>query len=707
MYQSPNANKILKMNQRNNPFSLGNNNLYVRFKKALSILLSTEYYEGSKYGKVYNQFRGDGKSQIYIDQPILEKKIQKQFIDLENDVVKFLVGPTGIGKTTLIRNVFKVFDRKVTVTNNNLIIYVSFYSMASYINDTEDSDMIVLDALLAAINGAISYLDGRDYADRLSSYDDAYYSDLYNFIETNNSHLLHTVFDTSNNVQKIQMGDSKRYILDCLAEHKPLDYRMSQLKYYLYLYKKRTNSMFDNIIFILDDTEALASKYANSVVEFAYQSKKCLQANFDREYNFKVLVTMRNYSYRIEQIRRKEAFREITWDDVIMKDTVPKLSDIIKKRIDYVLGLKEVTNSVEDMEAFKTAAKDLQVILLRMYGQYDNMILSLTHNNIFKSMTLLFRILTNKSHMGKYEIDRMNKNGAFEISSKHYNVDNRGNNSSIPGNDDVYFALVYGEEKLYFDGEDYYLTNIMHYKKKNEINTELLGIYIIQYFIKKGVNLNDETYDGFESLICAKVIEDILSLYSFSTKSKENDVNTGFQLMMKHLYQGGALLQSIIDPISEETGSTQRKYLPEMKVFLSLRGEQLYRMLSYNALLLTTYRDDIDTNIEKNDVPTLDMTMDERMLYCINYIEHLWKREIELLRSVSNYMNYVNMLGDELAVVILMKGIRETIEIYYREDTQIRKEIVQKYNLVLYKINNFLDSIYEEAQVKFLHIKPI
>lgn len=707
MYQSPNANKILKMNQRNNPFSLGNNNLYIRFKKALSMLLSTEYYEGSKYGKVYNQFRDDGRSKIYIDQPILEKKIQKEFIELENDVVKFLVGPTGVGKTTLIRNVFKVFDRNVVVTDNNLIIYVSFYSMVSYLNDTEDSDTIVLDALLGAINGAISYLDGRDYADRLSSYDDEYYNDLYNFVITNNTHLLHTVSDISSNVEKVQRGSSKRYILDCLAEQKPIDYRMCQLKYYLYLYQKRTHSMFDNIILIFDDTEALAAKYANSVVEFAYQSKKCLQANFNRDYNFKVLVTMRNYSYRIEQIRRKEAFREIPWDDVIMKDTVPKLSDILNQRAKYVLGLKEVLDSVEDAEALKIAAKDLQVILLRMYGQYDNMILSLTHNNIFKSMTLLFRILTNKSHMGKYEIDRMDKNGAFEFSSKHYYVENRSNNSSIPGNDDVYFAMVYGEEKLYFDREDYYLTNIMHYKKKDEKNTELLGIYIIQYFIQKGVNLSDDTYDGFESLCCTKVIEDIMSLYSFPTKAKENDVNAGFELMMKHLYQGGALLQSIIDPISEDTDSAQREYLPEMKVFLSLRGNQLYNMLSYNALLLTTYRDDIDTNIEKNDVPTLDMTMNERMLYCINYIDSLWNKEIELLRSVLNYENYKNVLGSELAVVILMKGIRETIEIYYRDDTPTRKEIVQQYNLVQNEINKFLDSIYEDSQVMFAHIKSI
>lgn len=707
MYQCPNGNKVTKMTQRNNPFSLGNNNLHARFKKALSILLSTEYYEGSKYGKIYNKFRDDGRSQIYVDQPILEKRILKQFVEVEDDIVKFLVGPTGVGKTTIIRNMFRVFERDVAVTDNNLIIYVSFYSMVSYINNIEEADDIVEDALLGAINEAITYLDGRDYTDRLASYDDAYYNDLYNFIKSNNKHLIQTVPDNSTNAEKIQNGNGKKIILDWIAEHKPLDYRMCQLKYYLFLYKKRGNRMFNNIILILDDTESLASKYTNKILEYAYHSKKCLQANYNREYYFKVLIAMRNYSYRIEQIRRKEAFREIPWDDVIMKDMVPDLSDILKKRSDYVLGLDEVLNSVEDTDAFKNAAKNLQVILIRMYGQYDNMLLSLTHNNIFKSMTLLFRILTNKTHMGKYEVDRANQSGGFEISSKHYYVENRSNNSNIPGNDDVYFALVYGEEKLYFDSGDYYLTNIMHYKSKEEKNTELLGIYIIQYFIKKGVNLSNPTYDGFESILCTKVIEDIMSLYSFSTDIKANDINCGFQSMMEHLYQGGVLLQSIIEPIKEDTKSTQREYMPEMKVFLSYRGSQLYNMLTYNALLFTTYRDDIDADIEKNDIPTLDMSMNERMLYCINYIDYLWNKEIDLFRSVINYKNYRNILGNDLATVILMKGIGETIKTYYQNDTPSRKEIIQQYTLVQNKINYFLDSIYDETQIMFTHIESI
>ena len=707
MYQSPNGNKTIKMNQRNNPFSLGNNNLYARFKKALSILLSVEYYEGSEYGMFYNKCGEDGRSQIYVAQPVLEKKLKKEFIDVEGDMVKFLVGPTGTGKTTLIRNMFHVFGRDVVVVDNNLVIYVSFYSMVSYSGNIEDANYLIRDALIGSINEAVSYLNDKDYIDRLSGYDDAYYNDFYNFLKSNNKHLIETVPSTSDTVEQIRNGNGKKFVLDWIAKNKPVDYYMCQLKYELYLYKNRTNNMFDNIILIFDDLESLASKYTNNIVGYAYHCKKCLQANFNRNYHFKVLVTMRNYSYRIGQNRKKEAFREISWDDIIKKDTAPTLSAILDKRVAYVMDLDEVINSVDDKMAFQSASVSLKVILQRMYGQYDNMLLSLNHNNIFKSMTLIFRILTNKAHMGKYETDRRERSGAFEVSIKDYRVENRSNNSKIPGNDEVFYALAYGEEKLYFDSEDYYLTNIMHYKNSEGENTELLGIYIIQYFIHKGVNMDDPDYDGFESLSCTNTIKEIMSLYSFPTDAKADSIHRGFEIMMEHLYKGGVLLQSIIEPIIENDDVTHRVYRPKMKVFLSLRGNQLYNMLSYNALLFTTYRDDIVTDIEDNDIPTLDMSMGDRICYCLTYIDYLASKEIELFRCVLNYKNYKNVLGNELVVVILMKGMKETIKTYFKDSTPEQQEIMQRYRIIQQKFNDFLDSIYDEVQIEFVHIEPI
>ena len=205
----------------------------------------------------------------------------------------------------------------------------------------------------------------------------------------------------------------------------------------------------------------------------------------------------------------------------------------------------------------------------------------------------------------------------------------------------------------------------MHYKNKEGQNTELLGVYIIQYFIQRGINLDDSSYDGFESILCEEVIDNIMSLYSFSSDAKTRSVRSGLEQMMEHLYKGGVLLQSIIEPIKEDIDTIHRVYSSKMKVFLSLRGSQLYNMLSYNALLFTTYRDDIDTDINKNDIPTLEMSMNERMIYCLSYISYLSNIEMELFRSVSDYKNYQSVMGSDLAVTILMKGMEETISFLY------------------------------------------
>ena len=100
------------------------------------------------------------------------------------------------------------------------------------------------------------------------------------------------------------------------------------------------------------------------------------------------------------------------------------------------------------------------MILQKLYGEYDKMILDLTHNNLFKSMQLLMRILTNRRHLGKYEIFN---DGAFDIDPQKYKLANPSVDKGIPGNDVVFCSLAYGEEEAYRDANDYYMTNVMHY----------------------------------------------------------------------------------------------------------------------------------------------------------------------------------------------------------------------------------------------------
>jgi molybdopterin converting factor small subunit len=191
--RSPNT-YIQGYNYVKDPKALGNNNIRRFFKWPFETLLTTEYYAGSEYGKIFNERRDDGRSKIYVDQPELENKLQTFFMNVDNDITKFLVGYTGIGKTTLIRNFFQVFDRDVVEKDGNLIIYVSLYAMVSSQSGTPEEK--VKNSVGAAVSEAITALSGKDFIERLESYDSAFFEDFYNFIKINNKHYLHSYVAT-------------------------------------------------------------------------------------------------------------------------------------------------------------------------------------------------------------------------------------------------------------------------------------------------------------------------------------------------------------------------------------------------------------------------------------------------------------------------------------------------------------------------------
>lgn len=127
MITRPNA-MMKKGDAKIKPYELGNNHLALRFKnRAFSILLDSGYYEGTVFGQYYNTFDSTGKSSIYVEQPETEKALDV-FLKTDSDCIKYLVGYTGIGKTTVIRNYFHIYDRNIRVVDESLIIYHSFYS---------------------------------------------------------------------------------------------------------------------------------------------------------------------------------------------------------------------------------------------------------------------------------------------------------------------------------------------------------------------------------------------------------------------------------------------------------------------------------------------------------------------------------------------------------------------------------------------------
>lgn len=317
-------------------------------------------------------------------------------------------------------------------------------------------------------------------------------------------------------------------------------------------------------------------------------------------------------------------------------------------------------------------------------------------------MKLLLRIVTNKQFIGKREV--ANK-GAFYITPETYI--NKKRNVEMLKNDDVFFALAYGESDIYVDSGDYYLTNIMHYKHRNETNTQLLGIFIIQYLIQQDIVFDKYGYDTDISIEGNQLVDTITDLFSFPTEQKKKDMHAGLEQMMKHLYEGGALLQSLIEPTYEDAHHYKRVYHKDMKVFLSRRGKELYSMLNKNSLLLEVYRDDIETDLVNNDITTLKLSKTSRILYCLDYIEQLHFVELQLLRLVTNKREFEDTIGVFLPTVILLNGIRESVTKYYTQPSQQRDEIVTKYNALTKEIREAINIFNEEGNYSFINAEFI
>ena len=375
-------------------------------------------------------------------------------------------------------------------------------------------------------------------------------------------------------------------------------------------------------------------------------------------------------------IRELEAFRVVLESDVILKDKVPPLGEIVKVRMEKLLENADVA-VVKDQNAYEIMGKKLLRVLQKMYGSYDEMLLELTHYNIFTSMRLLARIITNKRYFGSNEKE---EKGAFVINPEDYPVYN---------NASVFFSLVYGEKDYYVDHDNYYLTNILHYRRKGNVDAERLGIYVIQYLInnkKFAACLNYE----ISTLTSDMVIDDLMSVFDYMPPEKSERYREAFNYTMKFLYEGGVLLQSLKEPIYEDGDDFKREYKPEIKIYLSLRGRRLYEMLMANSLLLEAYRDDIDTDLDKNDILTRQLP-DKIDVFesCLEYAEHVFTLDQQLFMYCSDPEAAVEKIGSKLACVVLMKGLGESIQTYKLSNDE-KNKLVRIYNALAQFINRFI-----------------
>ena len=674
MFRSPNENDMLRAAQK--PERM--NQIGRKFTEIFDKLLNPNYYEGTPLGKHFRRIKSNGTSAIYVKDE-LEQELD-MFCKHRNNLMNYLVGFTGMGKTTLLRNYFKIQDRDVHLSNERLVIYVSFY----YASLNADSPQASVETeIVKYLVRAIKKI-GEQFPE-IAKEEELFWSELYDYIEDNKpvslkeaditpECSLSSLFSCTN---KKTIQQKREQLIKTCQENK-LEYYSSLLKYLL----KKTQCAKD-IYFIFDDIESKEALFHRPVVEVARHMHSCFSC-FEGDFIVKTLVSLRAYTYRSNVDRQLEARREQIQKNTIFKRVTVDLNRIFKVRFDELESELGTDEKAKTKMSYDNAVKQLEVVSNQINNSFGPLIINLANCNLCTAMSMYNSILVNTEWIAREPEER----GKFQVSADNYKLTAKT----------VFWALACGNEIGYFEKKPEYFPNLLHNNK--EEGAELFNLLIVRYLMKKGAtDLYGETY-----VQRSDIIQDVAGVFinNLDTDIKIEKWQERITDSLNYLYDSGILLRSIYDIESIDCDQIERKYSRAFKFYVSPRGKILYELLSQNALLLELYRDDIYVDLEYNDRLTVDMRTYDVIRYLILYVERLFEYEKKnLAEAYFNLKRYQEFFGVELLVCPLLEGLIKNIQSYFKNDIEALDQLLTQVGGVVDKIQKYCDFISETQGVDF------
>lgn len=161
------------------------------------------------------------------------------------------------------------------------------------------------------------------------------------------------------------------------------------------------------------------------------------------------------------------------------------------------------------------------------------------------------------------------------------------------------------------------------------------------------------------------------------------------------LYVQRCLLRSIFQA-EEHDGeyhrTHNRKYDNSFALYLSLRGNKIMDLLAYDSLLLELYRDDIDTTINGNQIPSSKMQQTQKLLYLIEYCTHLFEKEQDYI-SKADQEQYFRWFGGSFVTFRLLRGINNSYLNYYKREDADAKSVEEAIRTLYEKMVSYKDNL--------------
>lgn len=650
MYRKPNDD-ITKYSEHEN---FKQNQLGRKFSSVFRILMDPGYYEGTKFAEYFNRLNENGTSKIYVYDS-MEEELEKMIVFPKNQM-KYLVGLSGMGKTTLLRNFFKITDRDIKIDGNKIIIYISFYNANLSMDIPQKS---VEDEVVKYFSLAVKKILKENH--NIIKDQKQFWKEFYDYIEKNkptllmNENLSPSSFFLDDLLDEVSF-ERKKQQLDVMCNLKPIEYYSSFIKYILSKIKQPYH-----VILIYDDIEAKAGIFHRALIEVARHIHACFSAIENKERTTKTIVVLRAYTFRSYIERQSDARREILENDTMLKKNTVSLHDIFDARFEEIEEIERTKEKAKSLKSYKDAKAQLKYVEQRMDTINSDLIYNLSNYNLCTAMILYCSVLTNVNWIACEEKE---KNGRFRVDAGNYQLTA----------ENIIYAIANKNSKEYLGIKNNFVPNLLHNYQEG---TELIGLYIIRYLLRKKMTyVYGERYaEGRD------ILSELMGLFVSKADSEARIDSWRYKILylLEYLYDSGILFRSLYDIEDTTEKQIERKYSNAYKLYLSPKGISLYNLLSQNAVLLELYRDDIYTNLPNNDKVTSQLSTNALFEYLISYLEELFQCEKRnISNAITNLEKYQELLGNEFITVILLEGIAKNLGAYFKREGNMYDEMMNK-----------------------------
>lgn len=444
--------------------------LYRRFRKAFDALVAVE-----NPGIARHEF-----GEWFVRVPALEEDLRESCMG-EQDSIRFLLGSTGIGKSTLLRYTFRT-DNVPRIDADSLVIPFCFNSHLG------ENDF--LNPLAAAAS--------RLLMERFSLLFRS--EEFYQFVNAQRPDLLELdaeLHETATWEERL-MG---------LKRSSRLSYELEKLKFLV------PKTPLVRVVLIVDDVETLLFDTQEFVIGNVCKAYSFLQAQPERKFGVKCIISCRPNTHSL--LRKVAWYPAYPFAKSIYISASVELEKLFQARFESAIKKTSAGKDPANRPEWDRAYEIVLRLVEQLSSRYELDLTTLCNHNVRRALYELEQILANRKWFQKDHV----ASPSFVIKESDYAVNEVA----------VYRALALRNGEVY-PARDSVIANLL-YNTPDE-GSDLLVTYIIRYLL----NQKSAGEEGGRSQIhTSRLIDDFTLLFQGLTDVEEIQACRGYMIDSKLL----------------------------------------------------------------------------------------------------------------------------------------------------------------------------